>query len=134
MPLLTARRGQPSRDWVNPHLGYLKTSRARAKVRAWFKQQDLEKTLSAGREILDRELRRLGAGDVNLDKLARRLRFRGVDELMAALGRGEIGPTHIAGGVQEDLLPQAEPTAKPRSRGSPRSRRVRKSSRSSVPC
>ncbi len=118
--ILTTRRGQPSRDWFNPHLGYLKTARARAKVRQWFKQQDLEKTVAAGRELLDRELRRLGVAECSLEKLARRLRFTRPEDLFASLGRGEVGPTQIANAVQEQVLPRAErlaetaPAVKPR--------------------
>ncbi len=109
--VLTTRRGQPSRDWFNPHLGYLKTSRARAKVRQWFKQQDQEKTLAAGRELLDKELRRLGIAERSLDKLARRLRFNRTDELLLSLGRGDVGPAQIANAVKEQVLPAAEQAA-----------------------
>lgn len=111
--VLTTRRGQPSRDWFNPHLGYLKTSRARAKVRQWFKQQDLEKTLAAGRDMLDNELRRLGVAECSLEKLARRLRFSRTDDLFVSLGRGEVGPTQIANAVQEQVLPAADRLAPP---------------------
>jgi GTP pyrophosphokinase len=107
--ILTARHGQPSRDWLNPYLGYLQTARARAKARLWFKQQDIENTLSAGRDIVGKELRRLGVGDINLEKLARRLRFDRVEELLAAAGRGDVGPVQIAGAVREDLLPAPAP-------------------------
>ena len=58
--ILTTKHGSPSRDWLNPHLGYLKTSRARSKVRHWFSQQDQQQNLSDGRSILDKELHRLG--------------------------------------------------------------------------
>jgi GTP pyrophosphokinase len=108
--ILTARHGHPSRDWLNPHLGYLRTSRARAKARTWFKQQDLDKTVSVGRDIVDKELRRLGFGDINLEKLSRRLRFNRVEELLAAAGRGDVGPVQIVSAVREDLLPAPEPS------------------------
>ncbi|VAW81063.1 Guanosine-3',5'-bis(diphosphate) 3'-pyrophosphohydrolase / GTP pyrophosphokinase, (p)ppGpp synthetase II, partial [hydrothermal vent metagenome] len=58
--VLTARQPSPSRDWINPHLGYLKTSRARAKVRRWFKEQDRDINIGAGRTAIERELHRLG--------------------------------------------------------------------------
>ncbi|MEJ2344645.1 MAG: GTP diphosphokinase [Gammaproteobacteria bacterium] len=118
--ILTARGGTPSRDWLNPHLGYLRTSRARAKVRAWFKQQDQEKNVAAGRAALDRELHRLGAGDVNLEKLAKRFRFPRVDEFLAAVGRGDVTSGQIAGAAQELLPAPAAPPAPifhPRRRG-----------------
>ncbi|MCP4043209.1 MAG: bifunctional (p)ppGpp synthetase/guanosine-3',5'-bis(diphosphate) 3'-pyrophosphohydrolase, partial [Gammaproteobacteria bacterium] len=104
--ILTARNGTPSRDWLNSSLGYLKTSRARSKVRQWFKQQDLEINLAEGRDLLDRELRRLGVTDVNLDRLARRLKYPRLDGLLSAIGRGEVSSAQIAGAVREQLLPR----------------------------
>src|SRR5690606_29323301 len=58
--ILTGRTSKPSRDWLNPSLGYLKSSRARSKVRAWFRQQDQEHNIGVGRAVLERELHRLG--------------------------------------------------------------------------
>ena len=88
--VLTARHAAPSRDWLNPHLGYLKTSRARAKVRHWFKQQDRDINITAGRHSLERELHRLGLSDSKLDQVAGKLNFQDADSLMAALGRGDL--------------------------------------------
>ena len=88
--VLTGRQASPSRDWLNPHLGYLKTSRARAKVRHWFKQQDRDINISAGRHTLEREFHRLGLNDVPLDQVMQKLNFSDVDSMMAALGRGDL--------------------------------------------
>jgi GTP pyrophosphokinase len=88
--ILTGRQAAPSRDWVNPHLGYLKTSRARAKVRHWIKHQDRDINIAAGRSLLDRELHRLGVSGSRLTDAAERLNFGDVDSLLAALGRGEL--------------------------------------------
>ena len=63
--ILTAKRGGPSRDWINTQLGYLKTARARAKVRQWFKRLNYEENVSQGRTVLDRELHRLGVAEIN---------------------------------------------------------------------
>ena len=93
--ILTAKRGGPSRDWLNPHLGYLKTARARAKARYWFKHQNLEENISQGRAIFERELHRLGMTDVNYEKLAREFSFNKVDDFLAAIGRGDINTTQI---------------------------------------
>lgn len=87
--VLTGPQARPSRDWLNPHLGYLKTSRARAKVRHWIKHQDRDINIAAGRSSLERELHRLGLSNVKFDEVASRLNFSEVDSLMAALGRGE---------------------------------------------
>jgi GTP pyrophosphokinase len=103
--VLTARQGGPSRDWLNQSLGFLKTSRARGKVRQWFKLQDFDKCVAAGRDELERDLRRLGVGDVGLERLAQRLRFTRVEDLLAAIGRGEVGTAQIAGALQDVVLP-----------------------------
>jgi len=106
--IITARLGQPSRDWLNPGLGYLATPRARAKVRAWFRQQDHDKNVAEGRTILDRELHRLGLADVSLERLAGRSRFPRVDDFLAAIGRGDITGGQIAGLLSDQLLPEPE--------------------------
>ncbi|NNG13226.1 MAG: GTP diphosphokinase [Halobacteria archaeon] len=105
--VLTARQGAPSRDWLNPHLGYIKTSRARARVRSWFKQQDHEQNVSAGRAILDRELHRLSVTGLSIEKLAARLKYQQIDDLLAALGRGDINTGQLANAVN-DQLPSPE--------------------------
>jgi GTP pyrophosphokinase len=88
--VLTGRHASPSRDWLNPHLGYLKTSRARAKVRHWFKQQDRDINISAGRHALERELHRMGLTGIPMDQVVEKLNFSDVDGMMAALGRGDL--------------------------------------------
>ncbi|MEX0430162.1 GTP diphosphokinase [Spiribacter insolitus] len=107
--ILTSRNARPSRDWLNPALGYLSSPRARAKVRAWFRQQNQDKTVELGRELLDRELHRLGLEDVNLEELAGRSRFPRLPEFLAAIGRGDITGGQIAGLLRDRLLP-AEPS------------------------
>ncbi|MCK5091579.1 MAG: GTP diphosphokinase, partial [Gammaproteobacteria bacterium] len=102
--VLTTKTGTPSRDWLNPNQGYLKTSRARAKVRSWFKHQDQEKNISAGRAMFEKELHRLGVSDINLEKLAHHFKVRNPDDLFSAIGRGEITATQIAGATQERII------------------------------
>ncbi len=106
--VLTTRHSRPSRDWLNVQLGYLKTSRARAKVRAWFKQQDQGISITSGRAALERELRRLGVAEVNHQTLAERLSFASVDDFLAALGRGDLTSTQIASVLQEIVTPIVE--------------------------
>jgi GTP pyrophosphokinase len=106
--VLTARQGEPSRDWLNAHLGYLKTSRARSRVRAWFKRQDYELNVSAGRAILDRELHRLGITGLPMEKMAGRFKYKLVDELLAAIGRGDIHTGQLANTASE-LVPRSAP-------------------------
>lgn len=121
--VLTVKRGGPSRDWINPHLGYLKTRKARSKVQQWFRKLDHDRNVADGRISLDRELKRLGYARISQERLAQRLRYKRTDDLLAAIGRGDIKPLRITGAIQ-DLLgydrraevraPEAKPSASPR--------------------
>ncbi|MBG7609378.1 MAG: bifunctional (p)ppGpp synthetase/guanosine-3',5'-bis(diphosphate) 3'-pyrophosphohydrolase [Anaerolineae bacterium] len=88
--ILTSKRGGPSRDWLNPHLGLIKSQRSRSKIRRWFKLQDRDQNIKNGRDLIDREMRQLGLSDVNLDQLAHTLNFRNLVELSEALGCGDL--------------------------------------------
>ena len=113
--ILTAKLGQPSRDWLSP--GYLVTSRGRAKVRQWFNQQNFDQDMAEGRDILDRELHRLGVVGFNQDKLAAKFHVPRLEEFLAALGRGEITPNQTALAIQDlaELKPkEAVPIAAPK--------------------
>jgi GTP pyrophosphokinase len=114
--IVTAKEGAPSRDWLNPALGYLATHRARSKVRAWFRQRDVGEQVSLGRTTLEKELKRLGVVDANQEKLAQRLKFGKVDEFLAALGRGDVGQRDLVNALQESgkVIPALTPTSKPR--------------------
>jgi len=94
--ILTVKQGGPSRDWINPQLGYLQSARARAKVRHWFAEQNLDDSLAQGRALLERELHRIGVSDVNQEKLAQKLHYNKPDDLLAALGRGDITPRRVS--------------------------------------
>ncbi len=109
--ILTVKQGGPSRDWLNPNLGYLKTGRARAKVRQWFKQREHGELLALGRSQLDKELKRLGKSDVSQEKLAQALKFKGVEEFLAALGRGDVSQSMLIQALRESgvAAPQAAP-------------------------
>jgi len=113
--ILTAKHGSPSRDWLNSHLGYLRTSRARSRVRSWYKREDYENNAGAGRTILDREVHRLGISGIASEKIAERFKFTQVDDLLAAIGRGDISTGQLANAVNE-LVPKRESikTSRPR--------------------
>ncbi|HSB66705.1 MAG TPA: bifunctional (p)ppGpp synthetase/guanosine-3',5'-bis(diphosphate) 3'-pyrophosphohydrolase [Anaerolineales bacterium] len=105
--VLTAKRGGPSRDWLNPNLGLVKTQRAKAKIRYWFKRQAREQNISQGKGILEKELRRLGMADVNMERLAREFDYRNLDSLNEAIGCGDLPlgrlVNHLTlGGKEED--------------------------------
>lgn len=88
--ILTGKEAKPSRDWINAHLNYLKTSRAKAKVLHWFNVQDHDKNAMEGRELLDKELKNLGVKAERLNEIAQALKFKTLDDLYAALGRGDV--------------------------------------------
>lgn len=109
--ILTAREGRPSRDWLNPNLGYLKTASARAKVRRWLKRQDHEAHVAQGRAILEREHRRLGHGEINIADLAKRFKMRRAEDLLAALGSGQISGARLGQVLGIQISPRGPSTA-----------------------
>jgi GTP pyrophosphokinase len=80
----------PSRDWLNPALGFLRSHRARGKVRQWFNARSLAETVARGRAAVEKEQRREGALQANLEQLAQKLGFARADELFAAVARDEV--------------------------------------------
>jgi len=119
--ILTTKRGGPSRDWLNPDLGYLRTTRARQKVRQWFNHQAREQNIERGREVVEKELRRLSLDDWKIEDVARLFRKDdNLDEVFAKVGTGDIQPSSIAAKLadtvvdQDDLgLPPAHATPLP---------------------
>ena len=99
--ILTSKRGGPSRDWLNPHLGYVKTKRAAAKIRQWFRRRDRDEMITLGREVLDRELRRLGLTRIPHEQVASQFGIDKASDLLAQIGFGDIHPQHIATKVLE---------------------------------
>ncbi|MDH3304442.1 MAG: bifunctional (p)ppGpp synthetase/guanosine-3',5'-bis(diphosphate) 3'-pyrophosphohydrolase [Gammaproteobacteria bacterium] len=98
--IITGRQSKPSRDWLSPKLGYLAGARTRAKVRSWFRQQDRDQHQRQGREILDRELARLGVRDVATDTIAKQLKLKDTDTLCVSLGAGDLTSASIATALQ----------------------------------
>jgi RelA/SpoT family (p)ppGpp synthetase len=99
--IITAKRGGPSRDWLNPHLGYVKTARARNKIRQWFRQQDRDENITAGRELLDHELSHLGVDGVTYDDVGHLFGYEKQDDFLAAIGCGDITNVMIVTKVLE---------------------------------
>ncbi len=122
--IITVRQGGPSRDWLNPEYGYLKSPRAQAKVRQWFKQQHLEEDIAQGRAILEKILARLGKGHPNLERLAAQSGFPRVEDFWVGLARGDVSPRQIelllepqAPPVEADLTPTLRRAAETGSEG-----------------
>ena len=93
--ILTAKRGGPSRDWLNSNLGLVKTQRARSKIKAWFKKQEDEQNLAQGRASLERELQRLSINEINFEKMARELGFKVPEEMYIAVGCGDLSVNKV---------------------------------------
>jgi len=120
--IITAKRGGPSRDWLNPNLGYIKSARARQKIRQWFRRQSREENIARGRDILEKELRRLGLMQSSFEEIARLFDHEKVDDFLAAIGYGDIHAQQLATRVlkiredeeEEDLrLPLTAPISAP---------------------
>ena len=94
--IITAKgdRG-PSRDWLNLSLGYVNTSRARERVRQWFKKQARSENIERGREILEKDLKRLGVTLINREEIALLFKYDDVDDFYAAIGCGEVSASQI---------------------------------------
>src|SRR6266498_1983116 len=101
--ILTAKRGGPSRDWLNSNLGLVKTQRARSKIKAWFKKQEDEQNLAQGRATLERELQRLGITSTNYEKFARELGFKIPDEMFISLGTGDLSVNRVIRQLSETV-------------------------------
>lgn len=99
--ILTGKEAEPSREWLRPSLGYLKTNRARAKVRAWFKLQDRDKNIATGRALHDREFKRLSLNKVDEKALAAELNSNSVDDMFAAIGAGDISTGQMLRAAQQ---------------------------------
>jgi GTP pyrophosphokinase len=112
--VVTVKSGGPSRDWLTQPR-YLASSRARNKVRQWFNAEELARTVAAGRQIVEREIQREGAGKANMEQLAHALGFGKPDELFAAVGREEVGTRALQvalRGPSEAKAPAEEVVAK----------------------
>ncbi|HEY5984505.1 MAG TPA: bifunctional (p)ppGpp synthetase/guanosine-3',5'-bis(diphosphate) 3'-pyrophosphohydrolase [Anaerolineales bacterium] len=114
--ILTAKRGGPSRDWLNSNLGLVKTQRAKSKIRQWFKKEDYQQNLSQGRLLLERELQRLGLTQVNFEAMARNFGIKNPDEMFVDLGTGDLSVSSVirelaSAEENADLLQTATPSA-----------------------
>jgi GTP pyrophosphokinase len=105
--IITAKRGEPSRDWLSPQLGYLASSRARAKVRHWFRREQQEHNVEQGRLMLERELQRMALQLSHVNALAHELHRHSATDLYAAIGAGDVTLSDVASAVQRLSAPPA---------------------------
>jgi GTP pyrophosphokinase len=104
--ILTAKESAPRRDWITTNSGFLTSHRAKEKVRAWFRQADHERNVSAGRELFEKELKRVSLAATALDQLPSRFQLKTLEELFVALGIGEITSSQIARALHEMTEPK----------------------------
>ncbi|CDY76753.1 GTP pyrophosphokinase, (p)ppGpp synthetase I [Caballeronia glathei] len=109
--IVAVKEGGPSRDWLNPQLGYLHSPRARQKVRAWFNAVEAEENITAGRAIVEKTLQREGRTSVNLDQLAAKLGFKTPEELYALVAKEEFSLRNIEQALNDTPPPEPAPEA-----------------------
>jgi len=101
--ILTRQNSSPSRDWLMVDLGYVQSSRARAKIAHWFKQQNREQNISGGKSLVEREFKRLGIPRVEYDELAEQLNFKQAEDMLAAVGAGDLKTAPVVNAAQRVL-------------------------------
>ncbi|RJG10094.1 GTP diphosphokinase [Pseudomonas cavernicola] len=104
--IITSKHGTPSRDWLNTNLGYVTTSRARAKIVHWFKLQDRDQNVAAGKALLERELSRMALPHVDYGRLAEKANLKTAEDLFAALGAGDLRLAPLVNAAQQLVEPE----------------------------
>jgi GTP pyrophosphokinase len=113
--IITAKQGGPSRDWLNPQLGYLQTTRGRHKVKQYFATLEETQTMAEGRAFVQRELQREGATQANIDNLAAQLGYASADAMFLAAGRNDLRQRAIQLALRgPETSPEPEPEFVPR--------------------
>ena len=107
--ILTSRDARPSRDWMNSENGYVNTTRARAKVASWFKNQARDQNILDGKEILEPELKRIGFHNIDIHQLTQDLNFKQLDDLYAAVGAGTVRISQAIHHAQKQLQKEVDP-------------------------
>ena len=115
---------EPSLDWLNRELGYVKTSHARAKIRQWFTKQDRAQSIEAGKEFLGRELKRAGVALPSVGEVASLFGFKNMDDFFAAIGSGNLNPSQIIAKLAVREEPPEELVVRPSRKVSPASVKV----------
>ncbi len=103
--ILTGKEAQPSRDWLSEQAGYLKSGRARAKVRHWFRERDFEQNLAAGKDMLEKELKKFALSDVDIKALLPRFNLKHEDKLYAMIATGDVSLNQFLRLAEEQVRP-----------------------------
>ncbi|MGL5117639.1 MAG: GTP diphosphokinase, partial [Plesiomonas shigelloides] len=103
--IITQKNPNPSRDWLNPNLGFVNSSRGRAKIHAYFKKLDRDKNIAAGKEMLEGELSRMGLGVKDVEKLVlERFNVKTMEEVLAGIGGGDLRLNQLVNFLQNRLM------------------------------
>ncbi len=122
--ILTGKHPKPSRDWLNPRLGFIRGARARAKVRQWFRRESHEENLHEGKELVEVDLKRLGLVPADLETVPERFNFNSVDDLYAAVGNGDLTVSQVVHAVERHKVKDVELTAEDLVTRTPKRRRT----------
>ena len=106
--IISTKSGGPSRDWINPHLGFLASPRARSKVRMWFNAIELQQRITQGQALVERELQRLGKTAVNLEQLSAQLGFSKAEDLYVSAAKEEFSLRLIDTAFQQPVVPEID--------------------------
>ncbi|MDX1380474.1 MAG: bifunctional (p)ppGpp synthetase/guanosine-3',5'-bis(diphosphate) 3'-pyrophosphohydrolase [Xanthomonadales bacterium] len=107
--ILTAKQPQPSRDWLNPRLGFIKGARARAKVRQWFRREGAEESLRQGRELVEAELKRMNLETADLAPVPQRFSVATLDDVYVAVGNGDLTVSQVVHAAERARQRDDEP-------------------------
>ena len=112
--ILAVKNGQPNRKWLNPNLGYLRTSRARTKIKHWFNRCNRDTNIQAGEQLYLREIKRLNARQINLKNVMQQFDFKNEKEFYEALGKGVVNERQLINALQKLLRPLLKVTPQPK--------------------
>lgn len=103
--ILAIKNGEPNRNWLNPNLGYIKTSRARTRIKGWFNKRNKDENIESGEQVLQRELKRLNARDLTVKQLVEFFQLPTDKDLFEALGKGQINERQLVYAIQRFIQP-----------------------------
>jgi GTP pyrophosphokinase len=106
--IITSKHPNPKRDWLNPNLGYIKSSRSRSKIQHWFKQQDRDKNIPAGKEMLETELSRIALKLKDAQVAVERFNLNSMDDMLAALGGGDLKLNQVVNFIESKVRKVAD--------------------------
>ena len=121
--VLTGKHAKPSRDWLNPHLGFIRGARARSKVRQWYRRENHEENQRQGKELVEADIKRMGLVPADLESVPERFNFNTVEDLYAAVGNGDLTVSQVVHAVERHKVKDVELTAEDLVTRTPKRRR-----------